>query len=298
MNKKAVLDIGSLKVKISIFDKTNKQRLSSDSHLTLLGKGIDKQGTINKESIELLNIALRDIASHLHENNIDDISIIGTEALRKAENIEIVHQLIKKYFPKHQLEVIDQHREAELFFSAVSKTFPDKEIAAIDIGGGSIQIIIGKFDSKTNNIEIKHKYNLNTGTYKLQQKYSPDNHVISKDLKKARNEIEKTFKVVDISAPTLIFGSTCMLDFILSSKIKTSESNNVYHPILVDNKILNEFLQELLKLPPDQRDHFYPDGGYFMYGADYLLMNLLAAINRLNSKEIYPTNINSSYAFI
>ena len=167
MNKKAVLDIGSLKVKVSIFDKTNKQRLSSDSYLTLLGKGIDEQGTVKEESIELLNVALRDITSHLHENNIDDISIIGTEALRKAENIEIVHQLIKKYFPKHQLEVIDQHREAELFFSSVSSTFPDKKIAAIDIGGGSIQIIIGKFDSKTKNIEIKHKYNLNTGTYKL-----------------------------------------------------------------------------------------------------------------------------------
>ena len=89
-----------------------------------------------------------------------------------------------------------------------------------------------------------------------------------------------------------------MLDFIQSSKIKTRASNNVYHQILVDHKILDEFLQELLKLPPNQRDHFYPDGGYFMYGADYLLMNLLAAINRLNSKEIYPTNLNSSYAFI
>jgi hypothetical protein len=35
-----------------------------------------------------------------------------------------------------------------------------------------------------------------------------------------------------------------------------------------------------------------------MYGADYLLANLLHAIDRVQPAKIYPTNLNSSYAFI
>jgi exopolyphosphatase/pppGpp-phosphohydrolase len=299
VSKKAVIDIGSLKTKFAIFDAQKKEFVSSDSFLTLLGKGITEHSVISQESLGKLEGSLRDIAAALRRDSIVDVSIIGTEALRKAKNVTEVQTLIERYYPDHTLEVIDQDKEAELFFTAVSSNFPDQTIAAMDIGGGSVQIIQGKYDSKKRTSTIKKKYNLSTGTYKLQQQYSPDNTVISKELGKAKQHIASVYSAIDETAPILVFGSTCMCDFITATGIKTEiNKNNVKHPISVERKDLLCLLDQLGKFAPDNRSHFYPEGGYFIYGADYLLLNVLEAIDRLQPRKTYPTNLNSSYALI
>jgi len=298
MNLKAVIDLGSLKIKVSIFNKDTKEKVYADSHLTLLGKGIDETGHIKQESLTMLDKALARVAQLLKERGVAEVSIIGTEALRKADNINKVHEILSRHFPDHALEVIDQHKEAELFFDAISRSFPNKDIAAIDIGGGSVQIILGSYDSNSDQSTIHKKHNLKTGTYRYQQKYSPDNSVISPHLATAEREIRQEFQHITDKIDTLVFGSTCMLDFIQSSKIHTNETDNLLHPVSVSRESLERLLNELVLLTPEKRDHYYPDGGYFMYGADYLLINLLAAIDQLEPSIIYPTNLNSSYAFI
>jgi exopolyphosphatase/guanosine-5'-triphosphate,3'-diphosphate pyrophosphatase len=298
MNLKAVIDLGSLKLKVSIFNKDTKEKIFADNHLTLLGKGLEESGHIKRESLTMLNKALAQVAKLLKDRGVNEVSIIGTEALRKADNIDKVHAILSRHFPDRTLEVIDQHREAELFFDAISRSFPDKDIAAIDIGGGSVQIILGNYDSTSNKSTIHKKHNLKTGTYRYQQKYSPDNSVISPNLATAEREIRREFQDITEKIDTLVFGSTCMLDFIQSSKIPTNETGDPLHPVAVSREALEGLLSELVLLAPDKRDHYYPDGGYFMYGADYLLVNLLAAIDQLEPSTVYPTNLNSSYAFI
>lgn len=299
MNKKAVIDLGSLKLKLAIFDADSRRPLSSDSHLILLGKGIDEHGQISDESMERLEDALKAVSAHLASKGIADIAIIGTDALRRAKNVDSVHALIEKYFPNHQLEIIDQNREAELFFTAVSREFPDQDIVAVDIGGGSVQVIKGSFDSKSGQATIIDRHNLATGTYRLQQQYSPLNDVVSLGHTEARRVIDNAFRQVNSTAPIMVFGSTCMLDFILASGIPvTANKTGQTHPIHVQRQHLIDLFNQLQVLAPDSRNSYYPAGGYFMYGADYLLMNVLAAIERVQPTKIYPTNLNSSYAFI
>lgn len=299
MSKKAVIDIGSLKTKFAIFDAQKKEFISSDSFLTLLGKGITEHSVISQESLGKLEASLRTIAAILKRDAIVDISIIGTEALRNAKNVHEVQALIEKYYPGHTLEVIDQDKEAELFFTAISSNFPDQMIAAMDIGGGSVQIIQGKYDSKRGTSTIKNRYNLSTGTYKLQQQYSPDNTVISKKIGEAKQHVAKAYASIDETAPILVFGSTCMRDFIAATGIETEiDETDAKHPISVSRKDLAHLLEQLGKFAPDNRSHFYPEGGYFIYGAEYLLLNVLEAIDRIQPEKIYPTNLNSSYALI
>lgn len=299
MSKKAVLDIGSLKMKVAIFDVASRQIVSSDSHLTLLGKDLSETGHIHQSSLEMLESALKKVSGQFQAEGITDVTIIGTEALRQAENTAKVDELVTRFFPGERVDIIDQVREADLFFTAISKEFPDTHIVAMDIGGGSVQVIEGIYTSSNRKGVIQKKYTLPTGTYKLQQKYSPENDTISTQLLAAEEEIRSAYQDVEVTAPILVFGSSVMTDFIVASGISTHhDTTSANHPVYVDQKELVDLLETLKTLRPDARTHFYPDGGYFMYGADYLLMNVIAAARRINPEKIYPTNINTSYAFI
>lgn len=299
MKKKAVIDIGSLKLKVAIFNTEQRVLLSSASYLTLLGKGIEDTGHITEESLKKLDEALATVAGELKDASIDDTVIIGTEALRRATNIRSVRALIGRHFPGSRLKVVEQHREAELFFKAVSREFPDKLIVAVDVGGGSVQVVEGSYSSKTGRAHVSKKFNLPEGTYKLQQRYSPRNDVVSSKLEEAWVRIQAMYHEVDSDAPILVFGSTCMLDFVKAAKVPAVDyAASPTHPISVQEAELSKLLGSLKVLEPENRSHFYPDGGYFMYGADYLLMHVLAAAQRIRPEHIIPTNLNSSYAFI
>lgn len=299
MKKKAVIDIGSLKVKVAIFDMSERSLVQASSHLTLLGKGIEDTNEITFDSLEKLDNALAATSNDLAQLEDLDVSIIGTEALRRAKNINAVEKIIEKKFPHHKLEIVEQEKEAELFFTAVSREFPDEEITAMDVGGGSVQLIKGRYDKKTQKVFIKEKHNLKTGTYSLQQKYSPSNFEISKKFNDASREVAQSYAEISHKSPILVFGSTCMQDFIVSTGVQANvEDKYNNHSIFVNRETISLLLEELKLIQPDSRNHYYPDGDYFMYGADYLLMNVLAAVDRIHPVKIYPSNINSSYAFI
>lgn len=299
MSKKAVIDIGSLKVKVSVFDARECELLSTDSYMTLLGKGISEQHHIVSDSLHKLEEALQVITSLLIAQDVKDIVIIGTEAIRKADNREEIQQLIARYLPHHQLEIIGQDKEAALFFTAVAHAFPNQQIAAMDIGGGSVQLIFGRYDSRQQKTNISRKYNLSTGTYKLQQQYSPSNEHISSLFPTAEKAVELAYSHIHDTAPLLVFGSTCMLDFIRASRIPVEQSSqHMKHPLHIQQAPLESLLAEVRELAPNSRDHYFPEGGHFMYGADYLLLNLLQAIKVVRPQKIYPTNLNSSYGLI
>lgn len=288
MIKKAVIDIGSLKTKITVFDVEKREAIESFSFLTLLGKGISGTGEIGAEPLKKLSQSLKDSAETLKKSGVESVKIIGTEALRKAKNSNAVDDLVKANFKGAKLEIIDQDKEAELFFAAVSQEFPDKDILAVDIGGGSVQLIYGIFDSGKKANRIHGKFNLKTGTYKLQQQYSPSNDSVSADFDKAHKVVKEAFKHIRLNSPILVFGSSCMLDFIRSTEIPTKYDANAKHPVTVSSQALADLLDQVRKLAPSKRDHFYPDGGYFMYGADYLLINVLQAIEQAKPQKNIP----------
>ena len=301
-NLKAVIDLGSLKAKLTIFNKEDYTLVDQSSYLILLGKNIHENGFVNNEALDLLDQAFIGIKEILKNYNISDsdIEIIGTEAIRKAENKEDVQKVVNKHFQNKSITIIDQETEGNLFFKSVSKFFPDEEIITADIGGGSVQLVQGIFNSADNSISIKDRWLLKTGTYYLQQKYSPNNDEISPVFDKARDEINEAYSQIIVEpSDKVIFGSSCMLDFINESKVKIFDDEPyTRHPIYTDSDNLESLLNDIRLLQPNQRDHFYPNGGYFMYGADYLLLNLLAISSKTNAKKLYPTNFNSSYGII
>lgn len=293
----AVIDLGSLKAKLTVFDTQTLDVISQRSYLTLLGKKLTEGGSFVEEALERLDEALFLIKEELEKLNCSDIKFIATESLRIAKNREDVYRIIEKYFPDHNTTILDQEIEGEMFFKVIAQCFEGEPIAAMDVGGGSVQVLNGVF--KDNQCLIDNKFLYKTGTYTLQQKYSPDSSIISQDFDKALDLIKKDFNTLNINNDILIFGSTCMQDFLNESGISLYDDKPIKkHPTYTTIKDLKDFLSKVRQVPPDSRHHFYPSGDHFIYGVDYLLINVIEAAERMNAKYIYPSNMNSSYGFI
>lgn len=298
-NLKAIIDLGSLKAKLAVFDIKKVELVLLKSYLTLLGKTITEQGLIIEEALNRLETAVSSARDELRALGCVDVSFVATESLRLAKNKEDVYAIVNKFFPAHPITILDQEIEGEMFFKAVSACFSDQIITAMDVGGGSVQLLHGGYNRNEGKHFIHKKYLYKTGTYKLQQKYSPDNAVISLEFGKAVDELKEKYQSLDLSNDILVFGSTCMLDFLKESGIKLyNDQPMAQHPFYTTVSHLKDLLVEIRKYPPDSRSHFYPSGDYFIYGADYLLINVIEAAEKLGAKYIYPTNINSAYGFI
>jgi|GEM_PF-2442236 len=298
MNNSAVIDIGSLKVKFFIFNAA-RELVQSGSILTLLSKGLDETGIISSTSLDKLDAALDEISSIVGEYKArDNVRVIGTEALRKASNAELAHLIAKRHFGIKTIEIIDQQREAELFFRAVGLPFANVQIAALDVGGGSVQLTIGSYDATTRRHVIDAQHHTTTGSYRIQQKYSPRNDVVSPHFNNARRTVSRAFAQFDSSpTETLVFGSTCILDMLQASGAKLYHDRPLpHHPVYTTIGDLRALLRHIRTLPPQERTHLYPNGGSFMYGADYLLLNVIEAARKTEAVYLYPSNYNGAYA--
>jgi len=122
----------------------------------------------------------------------------------------------------------------------------------LDVGGGSVQILNGIF--KDNKYLIDNKYLYKTGTYILQQKYSPDSSIISQEFDKALREIKKDFDSLKINNEILIFGSICMQDFLNESGILLYRDRPFKkHLSYTTIKELEALLNKIREVPPDSR---------------------------------------------
>lgn len=295
-NLMAVIDIGSLKVKLTVFDNQALDVICQKSYLTFLGKNISEDGNFNKEDLDKLDKAIFLIKEELSNLDCSDIKFIATESLRVAKNTADVYQIIEKYFPSHNTIILNQDIEGEMFFKAVSQCFKGEIIVAMDVGGGSVQIFNGAFEDEH---LVYNKYLYKTGTYILHQKYSPDMSIIEQEINKVSDVVKKEYDSLDINNDVLIFGSSCMYDFLNASGIKLYNDRPIKkHPVYTKIEDLKELLSRVVQFAPDNREHFYPEGNGFCRGADYLLINVIEVAERLGAKYIYPTNINSSYGFI
>ena len=299
MGYKAIIDLGSLKAKLSVFEACSGILVLQKIYLTLLGKRMGERDKIIAEALQKLDDALGEIEKELGAMGEASVFFIATESLRSAENKADVFNVVKKHFPGHEVTILNQDTEGGMFFKVVATHFKGVALTCMDIGGGSVQILHGHFDHSRGEHVISEKHLHSTGTYRLQQKYSPQNDVISIDFHKAVDEVRNEFRNLNVMNDVMVFGSTCMQDFLKETGIPLQYDRPIpKHDFYVKKEDLRLLLEEIRKYPPNRRDHFYPSGGHFIHGADYLLVNLLEALERTRSKYIYPTNLNSSYGFI
>ncbi len=147
-NRYAVIDLGTNTFHLLVaeqqpyqaFTELHRQRF----FVKLAEEGIE---TIGDAPIQRGLHALKTFRATLDQLGVTRVKAIGTAALRTATNGPAFIKTAKEKYGIH-IELIDGNREAELIYKGtiLAVPFEQKNYLIMDIGGGSVEFIIGNQD--------------------------------------------------------------------------------------------------------------------------------------------------------
>ena len=299
----AVIDIGTLKVKLLIASLSKEGNLIekySSSTLTCFGCDMDKNdGNILEGNIVKTIKELKRCMNILKKHGVERYRVVSTHAMRRAKNKDEIIKRIKKE-TGFEVENISQEKEAELFFNAVLKDFPfNKEYAVLDMGGGSVQILVGS----QNNLKIMHM--MQTGAQYLHDNFTKDSgnpraKTTSEDIEKMREYIlTQLLPLKKEKNVPIIYGSTNIIDLMETIGLPLDPNeNSINHPYKTYSKHLEKFIQKMLPLPYYKREKLFDFQYGYMWGIDKAFLNLVLISEHFGSPYIVPSNENIAKGFI
>jgi len=299
--KFAIFDLGSGSVKSLIVETDEKGDFkiieSERVEPCPPGKGLlDVSQTVLEEpllkNIETLKYFLKKALQH----GADEAHIISTEALRKAENKDEVIAKISQATGITPF-VISQKQEAELFWKGVTADFPEgMEVAAIDIGGGTIQFMYG-----TKNSLRGHKL-LSTGVFRLKEKFQTGDPFSEDDISRVESAIRDEIADLDVQfspQTPYIHGSSAVIDFYqaVGLPLETFEHSKS-HPFKVNLELTRRFYEKSQKMTEAQRLKLSPDLPGFASAAVIGLANVLLLAEKTGLKYELPSNHNITQGIV
>lgn len=167
----AAIDVGSHETTLRIYEVSKKSgihELDYVHHTSGLGYETYSTGHISHPTVENLCRILNGFSIKMKEYGVTDYMIVGTSALREADNGIIVLDQIKQH-TGFQVKILSNSEQRFLFYKAIALTpnsfhkFIQKGTLLADVGGGSIQL--STFDKNT----LLDTQNLPLGALRIQE---------------------------------------------------------------------------------------------------------------------------------
>jgi exopolyphosphatase/guanosine-5'-triphosphate,3'-diphosphate pyrophosphatase len=163
MKNIAVIDIGSNSMRVlvyEIYENNSFKIIDEEKRMTRLGEYIDKNNKLSNEGIEKLLITLEFFKILCEKNNVVEIIVVATEAVRRSENRDDILGLIKKNTGLN-IRILSGLEESAYGYITIQSTMDISDAILIDIGGSSMEITLVK-DRK-----ISHGISLPLGSIPL-----------------------------------------------------------------------------------------------------------------------------------
>ncbi|MFA6468644.1 MAG: Ppx/GppA phosphatase family protein [Bacteroidota bacterium] len=175
--KIASIDIGTNTILLLIVEVSNGKITSvvhDEQVIARLGKGVDADRMINRETFERAAGFLRRYKNTCDDFGVEKIRAVGTSALRDAANSDEFISFIRQSIGI-SIEILTGDDEARWTYRGGISEFQGRadKYSVIDIGGGSTEIIIGDGSA------IHSKVSLDLGSVRLTErilKTSPPEH--------------------------------------------------------------------------------------------------------------------------
>ena len=244
MVKLASIDLGSNSTRLLIaeVDDQGLDVLIRMHIVTKMSEKIEQTGEISTEAFKRVNSALRNFKKLLIENNIDDVFVVGTAALRDAKNSdEIIENIRRKY--DFEVEVLSGNEEGITTSIGVLHFMQNTEnFLIIDIGGRSTEFIY-EFENK-----IISK-SLNLGVVTLSEKYFSNLPIGEELIDEAKLKIETELSQLDIKDKKNVIGvsgtALSLASIFLDQKNFNEEE---LHEIKIDIDNVQEINKRILKM--------------------------------------------------
>ncbi len=176
-----------------------------------------------------------------------EVNAVATSALRDSENREEVCARILND-TGIKIKILSGEEEASLSFKAAlyKKENLDQHVLVFDLGGGSLELIIGKKD------EIVFKSSLQLGAVRMTNQFFPDLLITEKRIEKCREEIKllignikKEISDFDFKECFGIGGTVTSLSWLIEKNVYMREH---HFQVLNDYQISFENFQKVKKI--------------------------------------------------
>ena len=155
----ASIDLGSNSTRLLIADITNGTLTSiyKEHKVTRMADKLSESKIISKEATKRVLKVLAGYFKTINSNNVVNVQIVGTAALRDAKNSQEITQLIEKKFG-FEVDIVSGEEEGVLTSMGVLNSLGSLEnFLIVDIGGRSTELIYDndkKIVSKSINIGV------------------------------------------------------------------------------------------------------------------------------------------------
>jgi len=137
----AVVDLGSNSVRLVVYDRLGRAPLPrfNEKSLCRLGASLDEQGNLGREAMDCVAQALVRFVSIARAMGVDNISLLATEAIRKASN-GAAFKVRLEALCGLPVTILSGDDEARLAATGVIAGFHEPDGLVGDLGGGSLEI--------------------------------------------------------------------------------------------------------------------------------------------------------------
>jgi exopolyphosphatase/guanosine-5'-triphosphate,3'-diphosphate pyrophosphatase len=250
----AGIDIGTNTFRLLIAEIDNAQSLReicSAKEITRLGEGFSAEKAFLPSAVERAVAALRQFKEILQKHPVDDLIVVGTSAVREAQNREAFLKEVKQQ-TGFDVQVISGEEEALCTFLGVNLVIQNQTepMLVIDIGGGSTEFIGAEGDAPNFLLSTE------LGVVHLTEKYLKSDPPTPEELKNLRLAIDKIIKPIGYHFPPkgLFVGTAGSITTLAAIDQKMT----VYDPGKINRYPLSRaaierIFKELSAMPLEQR---------------------------------------------
>jgi exopolyphosphatase / guanosine-5'-triphosphate,3'-diphosphate pyrophosphatase len=251
-NKIAIIDMGTNTFHLLLaegndtgFNITHRDRLA-----VKIGMGGINEGRITEEGIQRALVAMQSFKNTLDEQGIFRIYAFGTSALRNAKNnSEVVARI--KALTSIDVNIINGDEEAHYIYLGVKAALGlgDDINLIIDIGGGSVEFIIGDHH------QIFWKQSFEIGAQRLLERFQKHDPISADEITQLSEYFEQSltplFNAVKTYKPSVMVGSSGTFDTLSDifciqhdihkspEEIETPLSLEGFHEIFAELRVKN-----------------------------------------------------------
>lgn len=190
--KLAAIDIGTNSIRCIVVEVDSKGRykvIDDEKATVRLGENLSKNGFISQAASDRAIEAITRMRKLIEGLKVDTVEAIATSAVRNAKNGDELVEALSKVLG-HEIRVISGMEEAELAAVSAMHNFEmnGKRYAMMDIGGGSVEIVIALGS------HIEEYYSFDLGAVLMTEQFFSEDVISEKAYAKFQKHIKSVLK--------------------------------------------------------------------------------------------------------
>ncbi len=264
MTRVAAIDMGTNSTRLLVADVDGAGRdavgagklvtVDRRTKITRLGKGVDRDRTLQPDAIERVLVALREYRTVIDDLGVELVRATATSAARDASNRDALFDPVEQLIGVRP-ELLAGEDEARLeFIGATANLTQPSPYLVLDVGGGSTEFIVGTG-------EPEGLLSIDVGCVRLTEQFLHSDPPTAEELSQAvsvvRDQLADVGRALPDSwnAPTLVgTAGTVWTLAAIELGVDTTRSDLIDHFVLT-RAAAEDVFRTLATEPIDQRQH-------------------------------------------